>query len=143
AIAALPIAGFSQMQAPSKRNDAPSAAARPFDKARDGFVLGEGAGVLVLEAAEHAAARGARAYATLAGAGMSADAYHVAAPEPTGAGAARAIRAALSSGGLAASDVVHINAHATSTPVGDVAEARALRLALGDAMDRAAVTSTK
>ncbi|WP_131747811.1 beta-ketoacyl-ACP synthase II [Frankia sp. Cppng1_Ct_nod] len=143
AIHPLPIAGFAQMQALSKRNDSPHTASRPFDKGRDGFILGEGAGVLVLEAAEHARARGATVYATLAGAGTSADAYHVAAPEPSGAGAARAIRAALRSGELTPADVIHINAHATSTPVGDVAEARALRAALGDAIDGVTVTSTK
>jgi 3-oxoacyl-[acyl-carrier-protein] synthase II len=143
AISPLPLAGFAQMQALSKRNDMPEAASRPFDKARDGFVLGEGAGILVLEAAEHAAARGARVYATLAGAGMSADGYHIAAPEPTGSGAARAVTGALRSGDASAGDVVHINAHATSTPVGDVAEARALRAALGGAIDSMAVTATK
>jgi 3-oxoacyl-[acyl-carrier-protein] synthase II len=142
-IHALPIAGFAQMQALSRRNDAPEAASRPFDKGRDGFVLGEGAGVLVLEAAEHAEARGARVYATLAGAGISADAHHVAAPDPTGSGAARAVRAALRTGGLGPADVVHINAHATSTPPGDLAEAHALRIALGSDLDSVAVTSTK
>jgi 3-oxoacyl-[acyl-carrier-protein] synthase II len=142
-IHALPIAGFAQMQALSRRNDAPEAASRPFDKGRDGFVLGEGAGVLVLEAAEHAGARGARVYATLAGAGISADAHHVAAPDPTGSGAARAVRAALRTGGLEPRDVVHINAHATSTPPGDLAEARALRIALESDLDSVAVTSTK
>ncbi|WP_239333635.1 beta-ketoacyl-ACP synthase II [Frankia sp. CiP3] len=143
AIHALPLAGFAQMQALSRRNDAPATASRPFDKGRDGFVLGEGAGVLVLETAEHARARGARVYATLAGSGISSDAYHVAAPEPGGAGAARAVRAALRSAGLVPTDVVHINAHATSTPAGDVAEARALRAALGAALDTVTVTSTK
>jgi 3-oxoacyl-[acyl-carrier-protein] synthase II len=143
AIAPLPIAGFAQMRALSTREEAPQVASRPFDKGRDGFVLGEGAGIVVLETEEHARARGARVYAELAGAGMSADAYHVAAPEPEGAGAARAVRGALASGNLEARDVRHINAHATSTPVGDVAEARALRLALGAAADNASVTSTK
>jgi 3-oxoacyl-[acyl-carrier-protein] synthase II len=143
AIHPLPIAGFAQMQALSKHNESPESASRPFDKGRDGFVLGEGAGIIVLESYEHARGRGAKIYATLAGAGFSADAYHVAAPEPTGAGAARAIRAALRSGSLAAADVVHINAHATSTPAGDVAEARALRAALGSALDGVAVTATK
>lgn len=143
AIAPLPIAGFAQMRALSTRDDVPQLASRPFDKGRNGFVLGEGAGVIVLETEDHARARGAKIYAELAGAGMSADAYHVAAPEPEGAGAARAVRAALASGNLDARDVRHVNAHATSTPVGDVAEARALRLALGDAADGVAVTSTK
>ncbi|ABD12837.1 3-oxoacyl-(acyl-carrier-protein) synthase II [Frankia casuarinae] len=143
AISALTMAGFAQMQALSRRNDAPEAASRPFDKARDGFVLGEGAAILILEAAEHAAARGARVHGTLAGAGISSDAYHIAAPEPTGAGAARAIRAALRSGSLEPRDVVHVNAHATSTPAGDAAEALALRSAFGDHIDEIAVTSTK
>jgi 3-oxoacyl-[acyl-carrier-protein] synthase II len=98
---------------------------------------------MVLESEEHARARGAKVYATFAGSGISNDSFHVAAPEPTGAGAARAVRAALRSGSLTATDVVHINAHATSTPAGDVAEARALRSALGSALDGAAVTSTK
>ncbi|MEX5631724.1 beta-ketoacyl-ACP synthase II [Parafrankia sp. FMc2] len=143
AIAALPIAGFAQMQALSRRNDAPETASRPFDKGRDGFVLGEGAAIVVLESAEHAQARGARVHGVLAGAGISSDAYHVAATDPTGAGAARAVRAALRSASLEADDVIHINAHATSTPTGDVAESVGLRLALGDALDAIAVTSTK
>ena len=139
----LPMAGFSQMRALSTRNDEPTAASRPYDKGRDGFVLGEGAGLLVLETAEHAAARGARVYAELAGAGLSSDAHHVTAPDPTGAGAARAITLALRDAGLEAADVRHLNAHATSTPVGDVAEAAAIRLALGSAADGIAVTATK
>ncbi|MCK9897369.1 beta-ketoacyl-ACP synthase II [Frankia sp. AgB32] len=143
AIAALPIAGFAQMQALSRRNETPQTASRPFDKARDGFVLGEGAAILVLEAAEHAAARGARVHGVLAGAGISSDAYHIAAPDPTGAGAARAVRAALRSAELAPTDVIHINAHATSTPSGDLAEALALRTAIGDHVDSVAVTATK
>jgi 3-oxoacyl-[acyl-carrier-protein] synthase II len=143
AIHPLPIAGFSQMQALSRRSDDPAAASRPFDKGRDGFVLGEGAGILVLEAEEHAKARGARIYGYLAGAGISADAYHVAAPEPTGAGAARAVSEALETGELTAGDVAHVNAHATSTPVGDLAEAKALYLALGAAAGSTAVTATK
>ncbi|CAO5245211.1 beta-ketoacyl-ACP synthase II [Frankia sp. AgKG'84/4] len=143
AIAALPIAGFAQMQALSRRNDTPQTASRPFDKARDGFVLGEGAAILVLEAAEHAAARGARVHGVLAGAGISSDAYHIAAPDPAGAGAARAVRAALRSAELAPTDVIHINAHATSTPSGDLAEAVALRSAIGSHIDSVAVTATK
>jgi 3-oxoacyl-[acyl-carrier-protein] synthase II len=143
AIHALPIAGFAAMRALSTREDEPEAASRPYDKGRDGFVLGEGAAVLVLETEEHAAARDARIYAELAGAGLSADAHHVAAPEPTGAGAARAIGLALRDAGAAPADVVHVNAHATSTPLGDVAESLALRSALGDAVDNACVTATK
>jgi 3-oxoacyl-[acyl-carrier-protein] synthase II len=143
AIHPLPIAGFSQMQALSKRSDDPAAASRPFDKGRDGFVLGEGAGVLVLESEEHAKARGARIYGYLAGAGISSDAYHVAAPEPNGAGAARAVTEALRTADLAPGDVAHVNAHATSTPVGDAAEAKALYLALGSAAGAVAITATK
>jgi 3-oxoacyl-[acyl-carrier-protein] synthase II len=143
AIHPLPLAGFGQMQALSKRNDAPTAASRPFDKGRDGFVLGEGAGALVLESAQHAAARGARVYARLVGAGMTNDAHHIAQPEPSGDGAARAILAALRDGGLTPADIVHVNAHATSTPVGDLAEAKAMRLALGDVAGAVAVTATK
>jgi 3-oxoacyl-[acyl-carrier-protein] synthase II len=143
AITGLPIAGFAAMRALSTRDDDPASASRPYDKARDGFVIGEGAAVLVLETEEHARGRGARRYATFAGAGISADAHHVAAPEPTGAGAARAVRAALTDANLAPSDVVHVNAHATSTPLGDVAESLALRSALGDAINGIAVTATK
>ncbi|ORT47817.1 beta-ketoacyl-ACP synthase II [Frankia sp. KB5] len=143
AIHPLALAGFAQMQALSSRNDTPQTASRPFDKGRDGFLLGEGAGIMVLESADHARGRGARMYATLAGAGMSADGYHVAAPEPSGEGAARAVRACLRSAGLSANEVVHINAHASSTPAGDAAESRALRAALGGALDDVAVTSTK
>jgi 3-oxoacyl-[acyl-carrier-protein] synthase II len=143
AIASLPIAGFAAMRALSTREDDPQAASRPYDKARDGFVLGEGAALLVLETEEHARARGARVYAELAGAGISSDAHHVAAPEPTGAGAARALSLAMRDAGLQPQDVVHVNAHATSTPLGDVAEAKALRTALGDAASTIPVTATK
>jgi 3-oxoacyl-[acyl-carrier-protein] synthase II len=143
AIASLPIAGFAAMRALSMREGDPQEASRPYDKARDGFVLGEGASVLVLETAEHARARGARVYAELAGAGLSADAHHVAAPEPTGAGAARALAAAMRDAGLQPQDIAHVNAHATSTPLGDVAEAAALRTALGAAAESVNVTATK
>jgi 3-oxoacyl-[acyl-carrier-protein] synthase II len=143
AIASLPIAGFAAMRALSTREDQPDAASRPYDKARDGFVLGEGAALLVLETEEHARSRGARIYAELAGAGISADAHHVAAPEPTGAGAARALSLAMRDAGLQPGDVVHVNAHATSTPLGDIAEAKALRTALGDAVNAIPVTATK
>jgi 3-oxoacyl-[acyl-carrier-protein] synthase II len=143
AIHALPIAGFAAMQALSTRNDEPELASRPYDTGRDGFVLGEGAGIVVLEAEEHARARGARIYAVLAGAGLSSDAHHIAAPDPVGAGAASAMRDALAEAGAEPSDVVHLNAHATSTPVGDVAEARSIRAALGDATDGVAVSATK
>ena len=143
AIHPLPIAGFASMRALSTREGDPQEASRPYDKARDGFVLGEGAAVLVLETAEHARARGAKVYAALAGAGMSADAYHVAAPEPTGAGAARALSLAMRDAGLSPADIAHVNAHATSTPLGDVAEASALRTALGDAAAQVCVTANK
>jgi len=143
AVHALPMAAFSQMMALSKRNDDPAAASRPWDKGRDGFVLGEGSAALVLESAEHAAARGARVYAEAAGAGITADSHDIAQPDPSGLGATRAMRMALAEAGLSASDVVHINAHATSTPQGDLAEALAIRTALGDAASGVVVTSTK
>ena len=127
----LPLAGFAQMRALSTRHDEPEAASRPYDKGRDGFVLGEGAGVLVLETEAHAASRGARVHARLAGAGLASDAHHVTAPDPTGAGAARSITAALRDAGVGPADVGHVDAHATSTPLGDLAEARALNAALG------------
>ncbi len=139
----LPIAGFATMRALSTRNEQPEAASRPYDKARDGFVMGEGAGMLVVERASSAKARGATIYGVLAGAGMSSDAHDVVAPEPTGAGAARALSSALRDADLSPSDIVHINAHATSTPMGDVAEALAMRRALGDALDSAVVSATK
>ena len=132
AIHALPIAGFAAMQALSTRNDEPEKASRPYDTARDGFVLGEGAAVIVLESEEHARARGAQIYAVLAGIGMSADAHHITAPEPNGAGASRAMKQAVESAGLSLGDISHINAHATSTPVGDVAEANAIVRAFGE-----------
>lgn len=128
----LPIAGFAAMRAMSTRNDDPERASRPWDKARDGFVLGEGSGVLVLERADHAAARGARVYARVAGAGLTSDGYDMVQPHPEGLGAARAIAAAIVDAGVAKTDVVHVNAHATSTPTGDLAEILALRAALGD-----------
>lgn len=143
AIHPLPLAGFAAMQALSTRNEEPERASRPYDKGRDGFVLGEGAGVLILETLEHARARGARIYGEVAGSGITADAHHMAQPDPVGAGAARAMSMAVASAGASPSDVVHINAHATSTPVGDVAEVGAIRRALGDATDGACVSATK
>ncbi len=137
----LPLAGFAQMRALSTRNDEPEAASRPYDKGRDGFVLGEGAGILVLETEEHAAARGATVRARLAGAGLASDAHHVTAPDPTGAGAGRSITAALRDAGVAPDEVGHVNAHATSTPLGDIAEVRALTRALGT--HRPPVTAVK
>ncbi len=136
----LPIAGFAAMRAMSTRNDEPERASRPFDKARDGFVLGEGSGAIVLETAEHARARGARIYARLAGAGMTSDGYDIVQPDPSGHGTARAMLAALRDADLAPGDVRHVNAHATSTQVGDLAEIIALRAA---GIDDALVTSTK
>jgi 3-oxoacyl-[acyl-carrier-protein] synthase II len=143
AIHPLPLAAFANMMALSKRNDEPARASRPYDKGRDGFVLGEGAGMVVLESVEHAEARGARVYAELVGAGLSADSHHIAQPDPSGAGAVKAMQNALVDGGLDAADVRHLNAHATSTPVGDIAEAVAIRIALGDAAGGVTVTSTK
>jgi 3-oxoacyl-[acyl-carrier-protein] synthase II len=143
AIHPLPLAAFAAMRALSSRHEEPKAASRPFDKQRDGFVLAEGAAIVVLESAEHAKARGATPYAVLAGVGSANDAHHVAAPEPNGIGAAAAITAALRDADVDPTDVVHINAHATSTPAGDVAEAAAIRLAFGDHATSLAVTSTK
>jgi 3-oxoacyl-[acyl-carrier-protein] synthase II len=143
AVHALPMAAFGNMMALSKRNDDPAAASRPWDKGRDGFVLGEGAAAIVIESEEHAKARGARIYAEAAGAGITADSHDIAQPDPSGRGATRAMLIALREADLSPSDVKHINAHATSTPQGDVAEAGAIRAALGDAVDGAIVTSTK
>jgi 3-oxoacyl-[acyl-carrier-protein] synthase II len=143
AIHPLPVSGFAAMRAMSTRNDEPERASRPYDKARDGFVLGEGAGILVLESEEHARARGAEIYATVAGVGITSDGYHITAPEPQGQHVARAVRMALADAGLSASDIVHINAHATSTPVGDMAEIAALQAALGSAAEGVAVSATK
>jgi 3-oxoacyl-[acyl-carrier-protein] synthase II len=139
----MPIAGFAAMQALSTRNDDPERASRPYDTGRDGFVLGEGAAVIVLESEGHARARGAKIYAEVCGVGMSSDAYHIAAPDPEGAGAARAMCTAVESAGLLPKDIVHINAHATSTPVGDIAESNAIRRAFGDEVDHMPVSATK
>jgi len=128
----LPIAGFASMRAMSTRNDEPERASRPWDRARDGFVLGEGAAVLVLERAEHAAARGATVYARLAGAGITSDGYDIVQPHPEGAGFVRAVRHALRDAGLTGADIAHVNAHATSTPTGDMAEVIGLRTVIGD-----------
>jgi 3-oxoacyl-[acyl-carrier-protein] synthase II len=143
AIHQLPIAGFAAMKALSTRNDAPERASRPYDADRDGFVLGEGGGILILEEYEHAKARGAKIYCELVGQGLSSDGYHIAAPDPDGAGVQRAIKFALADAKLSTKDIVHLNAHATSTPAGDVAEANALRLALGKDSDHVAVSATK
>jgi 3-oxoacyl-[acyl-carrier-protein] synthase II len=139
----LPIAAFANMMAMSKNNDEPTKASRPYDKGRDGFVLGEGAGIVVLESAEHAAARGARVYCEAVGQGLSSDAHHIAQPEPTGRGIAAAMQQLLDSTGLEPSEIVHLNAHATSTPQGDIAEIKALRKVLGDDLDHVAISATK
>ncbi|GAA3296663.1 beta-ketoacyl-ACP synthase II [Arthrobacter citreus] len=143
AIHPMPLAAFASMQALSKRNDDPERASRPYDTDRDGFVMGEGAGALVLESEEHAQARGARIYAELAGTAVTADAYHITAPDPEGLGATRALKAALFDARAQAEDVVHVNAHATSTPVGDKPEYTALKAALGSHVDNVAVSATK
>lgn len=139
----MPIAAFAASRTLSLRNDDPTAASRPYDVDRDGFVIGEGAGVVVLESAAHAAARGARVYARIAGVGLSADGYHITSPEPSGDGQIRAMNAALAESGVAAADVVHVNAHATSTVVGDLIEARSVRGVLGDDSDHVALSATK
>ena len=143
AIMPLNIGAFAVMRAMSTRNDDPERASRPFDKGRDGFVLGEGAGMLVLESLSHARQRGARVYAVAAGAGYSSDAYHIAHPAPDGAGVASAIARALADARVNPEQVVHVNAHATSTPEGDPLEAQALVKALGSASDGVIVSSTK
>lgn len=140
AIHPLNIGSFAAMRAMSSRNDDPERASRPWDKARDGFVLGEGAGIVVLESEEHALARGAKIYAVAAGVGYSADAHHIAQPEPNGAGVMLAMRRALENSGLTGSDIKHVNAHATSTPAGDVVETVAIREVIGA---HPLVTSTK
>ena len=139
----LPIAGFASMQALSTRNDSPETASRPYDTDRDGFLLGEGGAILVLESEEHARARNADIICTLAGYGVSADSHHIAAPEPEGAGASRAMADAVRDAGATPADLSHINAHATSTPVGDVAEVAAIRKAFGSDADHMAVSGTK
>jgi 3-oxoacyl-[acyl-carrier-protein] synthase II len=128
----LPIAGFAAMRAMSTRNDDPERASRPWDKGRDGFVLGEGAAVVVLERADHAAARGAKVYARLAGAGITSDGFDIVQPHPEGAGFVRAVGKALKDADLTGADIVHVNAHATSTPTGDMAEVTGLRTVIGD-----------
>ena len=143
AIHQLPMAGFAAMKALSTRNDAPARASRPYDVDRDGFVLGEGGGILVIEEYEHAKARGAKMYCEIGGQGLTSDGFHIAAPDPDGNGVQRAIKFALQNSGLSTKDIVHLNAHATSTPAGDVAEANALRKALGADADHVAVSATK
>ena len=139
----LAIAAFASMRALSTKNDEPQIASRPYDIDRDGFVMGEGAGALILEEEDHALKRGAKIYGVVSGSGMSSDGYHIAAPEPEGAGASRAMVAALNDANAKATDVAHVNAHATSTPVGDIAEYKAMKSALGNALDNVVVTATK
>ena len=143
AILPLNLAAFAAMRALSTRNDEPERASRPFDKGRDGFVLGEGAGIVVLESAEHAARRGARVHAVAAGVGYSADAHHIAQPDPDASGVVLALRRLLADAGLDPEQVVHINAHATSTPAGDVVECQAIAEALGPASAGVVVSATK
>jgi 3-oxoacyl-[acyl-carrier-protein] synthase II len=143
AIHPLPLAAFAAMRAMSTRNDEPLRASRPYDKGRDGFIMGEGAGAVVLESEAHAKARGAKILGEIAGAGITSDGYHIAAPDPEGRGVVRALRAALESANLTPSDITHINAHATSTPAGDVAEAKAIREVFGSAADSVVVTAPK
>ncbi|MDR1766992.1 MAG: beta-ketoacyl-[acyl-carrier-protein] synthase family protein [Propionibacteriaceae bacterium] len=139
----LPIAAFAQMQALSKRNDEPEKASRPWDRGRDGFVLSEGAAVLVIETLEHALARGARIYGTLAGSGITSDSHDIVQPDPSGEGQSGAMELALRDADLTPGDIDHVNAHGTSTPQGDLTEAHSIRRALGDAADAVVVTSTK
>jgi 3-oxoacyl-[acyl-carrier-protein] synthase II len=143
AIHPLPMAAFAQMMALSKNEGDPTTVSRPWDVARDGVVLGEGASVLVLESEEHAKARGARIYAEVLGAGITADAHDIAQPDPSGQGGSRAMTIAMRESGLEPADIVHINAHATSTPLGDIAEGLMIHAVLGSAADRVVVTSTK
>ena len=139
----LPLAAFAAMHALSRRNDDPAGASRPYDKDRDGFVMGEGAGVLVLETEAHAKARGAKIYAELAGGAVTSDAHHITAPDPEGTGAARAVIAALKQANAKPEEVAHINAHATSTPVGDIAEYKALLRVFGDHLASIPISATK
>ncbi|MEV8215438.1 beta-ketoacyl-[acyl-carrier-protein] synthase family protein [Leifsonia sp. NPDC077715] len=143
AIHPITVASFSSMQALSRRNDDPAHASRPYSVDRDGFVMGEGAASLVLETEEHALARGARIYAELAGGGVTADSYHITANDPEGRGASRAVHLALRQAGATPDDVTHINAHATSTPVGDPSEYVALREVFGDRVHGIPVSATK
>jgi 3-oxoacyl-[acyl-carrier-protein] synthase II len=143
AIHPITMSSFSSMQALSKRNDSPETASRPYDVTRDGFVMGEGAAAVILETEEHALARGAKIYAEIAGGGVTSDSYHITAPDPEGRGAARAVALALDQAGADRDEVMHINAHATSTPVGDIAEYQALLAFFGDRVHSIPVSATK
>jgi 3-oxoacyl-[acyl-carrier-protein] synthase II len=143
AVIPMGIAGFCAMRAMSTRNNDPKHASRPFDKERDGFVMGEGAGVIVLEELEHAKKRGAKIYCEIAGYGNTADAHHLTAPSPGGEGAARCMKMALKTGGLNLTDVTYINAHGTSTPQGDVCETQAIKTVFGEHAKKVCVSSTK
>lgn len=143
AIHPMPLGAFAASRTLSLRNDDPQRASRPYDVDRDGFVLGEGAAVLVLESAEHAAARGARVYAKITGVGLSSDAYHITSPDPEGTGQVAAMRFAMQDAGVTAADIVHVNAHATSTKVGDLTETRSIRTLLGSDADHVQLSATK
>ena len=143
AVIPIGIGGFCAMKAMSTRNDDPKHASRPFDKDRDGFVMGEGAGVMVLEELEHAKKRGAKIYCEIAGYGNTADAHHLTAPSPGGEGAARCMKMALRTGGLNLTDMTYINAHGTSTPQGDICETQAIKTVFGDHARKLVVSSTK
>jgi 3-oxoacyl-[acyl-carrier-protein] synthase II len=142
-VSAAGLGGFNAMKALSERNDSPATASRPFDKERDGFVMGEGAGVLVLESLEHALARGAKIYCEIAGGGATADAYHITAPHPEGLGAKNVMNAALKDAGMQASDIDYINVHGTSTPLGDIAETKAILSVFGENAYNLNISSTK
>jgi 3-oxoacyl-[acyl-carrier-protein] synthase II len=137
------IAGFGAMKALSTRNDDPTKASRPFDRDRDGFVVGEGSGIMIIESLEHAQARGAKIYAEIVGYGMSGDGYHITSPPPDGEGAARCMLSALENAGIQADRIDYINAHGTSTPLNDLYETRAIKMAFGDAAQKVAISSTK
>src|SRR5204863_5080463 len=143
AIVELGLAGFSAMKALSKRNDEPERASRPFDRDRDGFVISEGAGIVVVEELEHAKGRGAKIYCELTGYGLSADAYHMTAPPESGEGAARAMQLALDHAGTRPDQVDYVNAHATSTGLGDIAETRALKTVFGEQAKKVSISATK
>jgi 3-oxoacyl-[acyl-carrier-protein] synthase II len=143
AVTPLGVAGFASAKALSTRNDDPEHASRPFDRDRDGFVIGEGSGILILESLEHAQARGAKIYGEIVGYGMTCDAYHMTSPTPEGTGAARAISLALKDGNLTPADVSYVNAHGTSTTTNDITETKALKKALGKSAYEVTISSTK